>query len=273
MKYIVLTCILIFFSTLTSLYSANDNYPFGAKSAGMANAAVTLYDFWAISHNQAGIAFEEDIAIGFYYENRFGVKELGLGAGAFVIPTNTGVFGLNLTYFGFSLYNESKVGLAYAQNFGDNLSAGIQLNYMATRIAEDYGKKHSFTFEIGSIYQLNEGLYIGTHIFNPIKTKISDYNNERIPTIIRLGISYCFSERVVVVAETEKDIYMPYDFKLGIEYQITDPIYIRGGIGTATNQNAFGFGIMLNNFNIDIAASYHHVLGYSPQFSFIYKIQ
>ncbi len=265
--------ILLFIIFINTSYSANDNYPFGGRSAGMVNAAVTLHDFWAVSHNQAGLAFEENIAAGFYYENRFGVKELGLGAGAFVMPTHAGVFGLSFTYFGFSQYNESKVGLAYARNFGENLSTGLQLNYLSTRIAEDYGTKHSFTFELGAIYQLIDDLYIGAHIFNPVKAKIGDYDDERIPTIFRFGMSYLFSERVMVILETEKDIYKPYNFKLGIEYQITNPIYVRGGIGTDNNQNAFGVGLYLGNFKIDLASSYHKALGYSPQFSLIYVIR
>jgi len=267
-KNLILT--LFFFIFTNVVFSANDNYPFGGRSAGMANAAVTLYDFWAVSHNQAGLALEEDMAAGFYYENRFGIKELGLGAGAFVMPTHAGVFGLNFTHFGYSQYNESKVGLAYARSFGENLSAGIQLNYLSTRIAEDYGINHSFTFEAGAIYQLIENLYVGAHLFNPVKAKIGDYADERIPTIFRFGMSYLFSERVMVVLETEKDINKPYNFKLGIEYQVADPIYVRGGIGTDNNQNAFGVGIYLGNFKIDIASSYHKALGYSPQFSMIY---
>ncbi len=265
--------IILFFLPTTVIFSANDNYPFGGRSAGMANAAVTLHDFWAVSHNQAGLALEENMAAGFYYENRFGIKELGLGAGAFVLPTDAGVFGLNFTYFGYSQYNESKVGLAYARNFGENLSTGVQLNYLSTKIAEDYGSKRNLTFELGAIYQLIPDLYVGAHLFNPIKAKVAEYDDERIPTILRFGMSYLFSERVMVILETEKDINHPYNFKLGIEYQITDPIYIRGGVGTSESQNAFGVGLLLSNFRIDISASYHNVLGYSPQFSMIYEFQ
>ncbi len=268
-KYSII--IIIFLLNIDFVYPANDNYPFGGRQAGMANAAVTLYDFWAVSHNQAGLALEDNIAAGVYYENRFGIKELGMSAGAFVLPTGAGVFGFSFTYFGFSLYNESKAGLAYSRQFGDNLSTGLQLNYLAARIAEDYGAKHSMTFEMGAIYELIPDLYVGAHVFNPVKAKISDYNDERIPTIIRFGMSYIFSEQVIVILETEKDIYKPYSFKLGIEYKIADPVYVRGGIGTDNNQNAFGAGLHLGNFRIDVSASYHSVLGYSPQFSFIYE--
>ncbi|MFN3556054.1 MAG: hypothetical protein ACK4VN_08845 [Bacteroidales bacterium] len=269
----VLHFVLIFLFCSASLHSANDNYLFGGRAAGMGNAAITLYDFWAISHNQAGLARMEHMAAGVYFENRFLVQELSFGAGAFVYPTSSGVLGVNFTYFGFELYNESKIGLAYARDFGERFSAGVQLNYHNTYIADDYGNKGNLTFELGAIFQILPQLYIGAHLFNPTRAKIADFANERIPTIFRTGLSYHFSERVVVVAETEKSVNHSPVFKAGIEYQITDPFYIRGGIGTNPTTNAFGFGLDLGNLTIDVATSFHHILGYSPQMSFIYHFK
>ncbi|TVQ90189.1 MAG: hypothetical protein EA393_06355, partial [Bacteroidetes bacterium] len=113
MKHLLLLTFLLV-STINFSHAANDNYPFGGRAAGMGNAAVTLYDFWAISHNQAGLAKMQNIAAGVYFENRFLIEELNFGAGAVVYPTPSGVLGFNFTYFGFELYNESKLGLAYA---------------------------------------------------------------------------------------------------------------------------------------------------------------
>jgi hypothetical protein len=253
--------------------TANDNYPFGGRAAGMGNAAVALYDFWAVSHNQAGIARIENSAAGVYVENRFMVKELSLGAGAFVMPTHSGVFGLSFTYFGYELYNESKIGLAYARTFGDRLSAGIQLNYNHISIADDYGRLGTLTFEAGILYNLLPQLCIGMHVFNPNRSKLADYNNERIPSVLRMGFSYEFSEKVLFILETEKNILHPPVFRAGIEYHITEPIFIRGGIGTNPTSNSFGFGMDLGELTIDLATSYHHVLGYSPQMSFTYKFR
>ena len=254
-------------------WAANDNYPFGGRAAGMGNAAVTLYDFWAISHNQAGLARMQNMAAGVYFENRFLIQELSFGAGAFVYPTGSGVLGLNFTYFGFDLYNESKIGLAYAREFGERFSAGVQLNYHNTTIKEDYGNKGNLTFELGAIFHILPELSIGIHLFNPTRAKIADFADERIPTIFRTGISYEFSDRVIVVVETEKSVNLNPVFRTGIEYRISDPLYIRGGIGTNPTTNAFGFGLELGNLIIDVATSFHHILGYSPQLSFIYNFK
>jgi hypothetical protein len=267
----IFTCILVLLAMVT--YPSNDNYPFGGRAAGMGNATVALYDFWAVSHNQAGLANITSPAAGVYFENRYQVKELSLGAGAFVLPASSGVFGLSFTYFGFELYNETKVGLAYARNFGDRFSAGVQLNYHNTGIGEDYGNQGNLTAELGFIFKITRQLSLGAHLFNPGQTKIGDYADERIPTIFRTGISYQFSDKVIVAAETEKNINDPLIFKAGIEYRVIDMLYLRGGLGTNPATNAFGFGLELGNLNIDFATSFHYILGYSPQLSFVYHFR
>ncbi len=269
------TCLGILYLLLVlSLASgANDNFPFGGRAAGMGNAAVSLYDFWAVSHNQAGLARLEHFASGVYFENRFMTPEMSLGAAAIVYPAAPGVFALNVTYFGYSLYHESKIGLAYARSFGERLSAGIQLNYLYTHIGDGYGTAGNPAVELGVIYELIPGLSIGSHVFNPTRASIADFNDERIPTIMRMGLAYAFSERVIITVETEKDMERDPVFKAGLEYQLIDHVFFRGGMGTNPTTNAFGFGMDLGNITIDLATSFHHILGYSPQASLVYTFR
>ncbi|MBS4014303.1 MAG: hypothetical protein KGZ97_11185 [Bacteroidetes bacterium] len=269
-KIFVLFCIV---SISLKLYAANENYLFGGRQAGMGNAAITLFDLWAVSHNQAGLARIDNITAGVYAENRYLIPDLTLGAGALAVPAAGGVFGLSFTHFGYSLYNENKVGLAYSRMFGERFSAGVQLNYHHLSIGEDYGSKSSVTVEMGVIYELIENLHIGFHLFNPTRTKIADYDGERIPTIMRGGFSYTFSDRVIFIFETEKDINLEAVYKAGLEYRVIDPIYLRVGVGTNPMSNSFGFGLEFSNFQLDLSSSYHHILGYSPQFSLIYQFK
>lgn len=275
-RVIYLACIplLIFFIQTTE--AANDNYPYGGRQAAMGNAAVALYDFWAISHNQAGLAKLTRPAGGFYFENRYLVKEMGLGAAAFALPTNSGVFGLSVSYFGYAQYHESKIGLAYARSFGEKLSVGMQFNYMYSFVGGDYNNAAgNVSIEAGMIYELLPGLNIGAHIFNPTRAKLASVDNlydEYIPTIFRFGMAYSFSDKVILSLETEKDIERKPAFKAGIEYQVINHLFIRGGIGTNPTQNAFGFGFQTGSFTIDLSTSFHHVLGYSPQISIRFDI-
>ena len=264
--------ILLFLIPLSS-GAANDNYLFGGRAASMGNAAVTLFDLWAASHNQAGLARIENITAGVYMENRYLIPELNFGAGAVAMPAAGGVFGLSFTHFGYSLYTENKIGLAYSRLLGEKFSVGVQLNYHHLSIGEDYGSKHNVSVELGMIYEIIDNLHIGFHLFNPTKSKVAEYDNERIPTIMRGGFSYTFSDQVIFVFETEKDINLDAVYKAGLEYRVIDPLYLRIGIGTRPVSNSFGFGIELGNLKLDLSSSYHHILGYSPQFSMIYEFK
>jgi len=280
MKFKLLPFFLLTILPVLNLEAGGDNFDIGARSAGMANASVTISDLWSVHHNQAGLARLEKIAAGIYYENKFLLSELGLKAAAVAIPVGDdqgtrGVFGISMSFFGYSLYNDTKVGLAYSKSFGDKFSAGIQLDYLSTRIGGDfdYGKKGSVVVEGGIQAQLSDNLSIGAHLFNPTRAKIADYDDERVPTIIRIGVDYTFSEKVFVSIETEKDIDFKPVYKAGLEYRAIEELYLRAGISTNPTLNTFGFGLNLKQFTFDFAFSIHQVLGFSPQLSLTYKLK
>jgi hypothetical protein len=264
---------LLFLISTINLNAGHDNVPQGGRSAAMGHASVALSDFWSLQNNQAGLAYYDHFAAGFYYENRYLTKALSLKSGGVVVPTNSGNFGLNLTYFGYSKYNESKIGLSYARSFGDVLAIGLQLDYLHTSIAEDYGNKGLLTFELGILSKINEHLSLGAHVFNPISAKLAEYDDERIQAIIRVGAAYAFDNHLLVSAEVEKDMEFDPMFKLGLEYRIIEQIYVRGGISTNPGTYSFGFGLDFNKLKIDFSSTIHQTLGYSPQISMYYNFK
>jgi len=270
--------------TAGNLWCANTNQPIGGRSAGMGNASVTLNDFWSVHNNQAGLAGINVAAVGLYYENRFLVQELSLKAAAFVLPTKSGTFGINFNSFGYVNYNEMKVGLAYGKKFGNIFSAGVQLDYLRTHIAEDYGNKDAFTFEIGIRTELTKQLTIAAHVFNPIRVKIQSETDDRVPAILKLGISYSLSDKLLLSLETEKDSDFKPLIRGGFEYKIVDMATVRIGYSTLPSTSgsdnfsiasaySFGFGLKLRKFVIDLSSSWHQTLGWSPMVSFIYNFK
>lgn len=269
-----LLLIFIFVLSVFSLKAQKENVPIGGRSAAMSGASVTADDFWAAHNNQAGMAYYKNIAAGVYYENRFLVKELGLKSFSFVCPIKkSGVIGLNVSNFGYSQYNETKVGLAYAMAFGPKFSAGVQLDYLYTHIGDVYGNKGVVTFEVGLRSEIIKNLVIAAHVFNPIGIKVASYDKEKVPTIFKVGIAYTFPEKAVIAIETEKDLTRKPIFRAGLEYHIVKPIYIRVGISTNPTTNSLGAGFEFYKFKFDISASYHYVLGFSPQASLIYNFK
>lgn len=258
------------FYVVTFAKAGNENFPVGARSSAMGNASVSLNDVWSAHHNQAGLGFLNTISAGVYYENRFLIKELGLKGAAIAVPVKAGAFGLCVSNFGYSSYNENKYSLSFAKAFGKKLSIGVAMDYLTTKIAEGYGSKGVLAAELGIQSKPLKGLTIGAHVFNPTHAKLTDYNNERIPTIIRLGADYNFSNKVTLAVENEKDMSKKSIFKAGIEYKAVKEFYLRAGVSTNPNLTSFGFGLNLKNLKIDVSANYHQVLGISPQFGLLY---
>jgi hypothetical protein len=258
--------LLIFAST--QLWAWNENTPLGARSAALANASVTLSDVWSAQQNQAGLGYLKKISAGVSFENRFLLKDLATKSLVAAVPTKYGVIGLSVSSFGnCKLYSENKYGLAYAKAFGDVFSMGIQFDYLSTNIAENYGKSGVIAAEAGIQAKLAKNLYIGSHIFNPTRALIAKYNDERAPTIIRLGLRYEFSKVVFTSIEVVKDIEKKPAYKVGIEYMIIKQFYLRVGVASNPFYNAFGFGANLKKFKLDVSTSYHQTLGYVPQLS------
>jgi hypothetical protein len=263
----------LFVSYFTFCFAGSDNFPIGARSAGIANTSVTLFDIWSVHHNQAGLGFVTKAGAGAYYENRFLVKELSLKGGVIAYPIKAGTFGVSVSSFGYANYSESKFGLAFGKAFGEKFSAGIQLDYLTTHIGENYGKHGAVAGEIGIQAKPLKNLTIGAHLFNPTRAKLADYSNERTPTIIRLGLDYKFSDKVFVAVETEKDIDHKPVFKAGLEYTPSEVLYLRAGISTNPSLSSFGFGLKLKQFRLDFASSFHSVLGYTPQVGVMYEVK
>jgi hypothetical protein len=239
----------------------------------MGNASACIADLWAVENNQANLAYLKNPAAGVYYENRFLLKELSSKSVALALPVGTGVFGLYVNQFGYELYNESKFCLAYSKELSEKFSAGIGLDYLYTHIAEGYGSKGNVTFEAGIRSKLSSKLVLGAYIFNPVRARLSEYDDERLPTIMKLGLLYSPSSKVNIAGEVEKDVKYKADVRAGIEYNVTKNIFLRAGMRTFPEVYSFGFGINYKKLRFDFASSVHSVLGYSPQVSMEYEIK
>lgn len=257
-------------STILIAKSGNEDFPIGARSSAMGNASASFSDMWSTHHNQAGLGFLREAGVGIFHEDRFGINIISIRGGVIALPIKVGTFGLCITNFGYKSYSENKYSLSFAKAFGNKFSMGIAMDYLTTKIAEGYGSKSVFAAEVGIIAKPIDGLSIGAHVYNPTRAKISDYNNERLPTVIRLGADYNFSDKVTLAIETQKDISQKAEFKAGIEYKAVKEFYLRVGIATNPTLSSFGFGLNLRNFKMDISANYHQTLGISPQLGLSY---
>ena len=262
--------ILLIISAPFFAFSSNGDGPIGPRSAALGHASTSLSDVWSTRNNQGNLGFLRQAEAGAFYENRFFVKELTQSGFAAVMPIKKGTFGLCYSSIGYNLYRESQVSLSYGMKLTDNVAAGVAFDYLNTRIADVYGKANAFTGSFGLTAKLTQQVVISTHIYNPFRAKITNYNNEKVPSIIKFGAQYIFSKQVFLTAEAEKTSLQKVNIKGGIEYKPSSLIYIRVGGASYPTQAAFGVGVNYNGLKIDLSSMYHSVLGLSPQIGLSY---
>lgn len=248
--------------------------PVGARSNSLANASVALEDVWAYHHNPANLTALKKWSAGISYENRFLLKELQSQGLVFAIPLKVGVISTGVQSYGFKNFRTNRIGLGYSLFLSEFLSMGVQLNYHQLRLTDVYGMKQSLTAEVGLQAKINKDWKIGCSIFNMGRSLLSTYSEDRLTTLIRFGTYYKLSEKVMVVAEAEKNIEYPLRIKAALEYAPMSKVFLRGGIATQPIELSAGFGYKLKSqYHLDFGSSYHQILGWSPHFSFTYQMK
>lgn len=252
--------------------ASNDNYPAGARAAGMGTVSAMSPDFWSVWHNQAGLGFYSHFAVGFHHENRFVVPEFNFHSIGLTIPTGRGTFGFSYNYFGHPVYHESKFGLAFGKAFHERFAVGLQLDYLNTYINNEQGNSGTVAIEVGIMTEPIDNLMLGFHIFNPTGATIPKMRQENIPVIMRLGLGYQFGERLFLGIETEKDLDFDKPlYKMGMEYRVIEYIYARLGMMIQEYvEHSFGIGFEMFKIHASLAFSFQQLVGYTPYFSLQY---
>jgi hypothetical protein len=225
---------------------------------------------WCARNNQGNLGFVKQAGVAAFYENRFFVKELSQSGFASVLPIKKGTFGLAYSTLGYKLYRESQVTLSYGIKLNETVSIGIGMDYLNTQISDLYGQANALTGSVGMTMKLLSQLTIATHVYNPFRAAITNYNHEKIPTLFKFGAQYVFSKNVCLVSEAEKTSGQKTNIRLGIEYNPVSNIYLRVGGCTYPSQTSFGIGVLYKGLKIDVSSMFHSVLGLSPQIGLHY---
>lgn len=241
----------------------------GARSGALANANAALTDPWNTADNPAGIALFSSPVLSFALERRFMIKELDTRGVSAVIPFRKQVFGLNINFFGSSLYNEHRVGFSYARALSGKFSAGLRFNYHGIKIPQ-YTSQQAFSVAAGIQVRPVPRLSLGIYISNPNKASFSGELEAEIPVTVSAGAAYAFSEKVLAAVELEKTAGFPAVVKTGLEYYFHTSLAARAGVSTAPFRQYAGLGLAYGGFTLDLSASSHILLGFTPQISITY---
>ena len=261
---------LLSISLVASGQGGMETYPKGARSVGMANAHVGHADAWAIFNNVGALGRLESNQVLFGYDHRLGISELTTLAAGVASVHDFGVIGLGVSHFGGSHFNQKSIGIGFSNTFGI-ASFGFKINYFQTNI-EGFGRSGSPVLEFGGLASLGPDLFFAAHIYNLSRSKFSKAGSDYLPTVVKAGLSYRPSEKLIINVEAEKDIILPPQFKMGMEYNLLNRLWARSGIQIQPNNLFFGMGFKPSRFQIDYALSQNYRLGYTHHFSFNYLL-
>ena len=240
----------------------------GARGIGVGDADLAYKNIHSIFNNPAGLAYLESFSATAFVENRFLLEELKSIALGIAYPTSSGTIGLLVQHFGFQDFSEQKIGVNYSRKLFEQLSIAAQFDLLNTRISE-YGSAQAITFEVGLNYEIVKGISAGIHLFNPIRATILE--GEPLPALIQLGLTYQPADYLRFSTSIAKDTDLPFSFRAGLEYFLLKKVFFRAGINTNPHKFSFGLGYTFNHFQLDIAASYHQLLGFSPAVGLSYQ--
>ncbi|OKL41955.1 hypothetical protein [Pontibacter flavimaris] len=244
---------------------------FGARTAGMGYTSAAVADVWAVANNTAGIATLTAPAVGVYAENRFGERAFTTVALQAVFPTQKyGTYGLSLSRFGDAFFSQQHAGLGVAHKLGQ-FSIGAKADVWQVAVQE-YGSRKTVALSVGVQGEVVPDLYFGAFAYNLNQAKLASFADERLPTVMKAGLSYRPTTRLLLAAETEKSIDHDADFKAGAEYALLQQKFIlRSGFSTLTGSLSFGAGFKARQLQVDYAfgsttpiGNSHHVsVGYT----------
>jgi hypothetical protein len=246
------------------------NYSSGAAETGMGKLCITHIGFSSSLQNQALLAENKAYCLGFTYENRFSLGELGTRSAAVIVPAGKASIAAIYSTYGYSDFKRSMSGIACGLKLSDKIDAGVQADYFNERIAGDYSNNQAVTFEAGLIIKPKENVFIGFHLFNPLPQSLRKYY---LPSTLTIGAGTIINKTLFAGIETEISTGGKLTLRTGFEYQTVQKIVLRGGFCSENNSFGFGLGYLAKTIQFDIGFQTHDRLGITSCVSIIFKFR
>ena len=242
-----------------------------AQSFGLGLQSTLMVNAWSLVHNPAtlGLIKKSGGSIG-YLSPYAEPKELSQRDVIYTNHSGYGALGMAVSQFGFSEYQRNSYHLGYGMLINAQFTLGVRITYSTIRLGENYGQRNNILAGLGMTSALNKFISIGASIHNVTQAKLSEYQDEKIPSVQQLGIKYVFSDQSHLMCEIVQSNEQPSLFKIGFSYQVTAQTFFRIGVLNTNSPFAFGLGYQYKKLQIDMATMYHTTLGHSPILSISY---
>lgn len=303
----------VFFIILTTQLYAQTAFPFvylppDARHSGMGNIGVaTAADASANFHNPAKLAFTDrdfggnitrfawlkDLVDGMYatniagyYKPKSGNQAIGVYYRAFNQGTVNFTTNAGQPYGTFSMLDQT-IGVNYAKKIANNISLGIGLKYLNSKIngentvvnGTDFKNANTLAGDIGVFgmvgkndnFKLNYGIAVA-NIGGKVNYGRQDFN---LPSNVRVGLSptlQAAKSKIMFGAEVNKYFYnIPTSYSVGAEYSYNNYVFARVGYfnGNAAFANYISLGVggrIIKQVGLDFAYRFGEGQPYNDTF-------
>lgn len=236
-----------------------------ASSLALSGSSSAKAEFWSIQENIAGITRLENIKVGISAENRFLLKEMNFYELGLLIPLNWGCSGLLFSHKGFNGFNTNSISCVYARNFGENFSSGLKLCYQRTNYSSEINYSEHISFDLGLRSRISNEICIAILLKNPSMLFNKNTKAHPEPFVINLGNEFTITDQLILYLSVLKTLNKKPLINAGMEYIFQEKINLRMGFSPCRPfKLAFGFGLKYGSLTIELASSYHYILGFTP---------
>lgn len=260
-REILFLCLTVLIS-ISGTKNLEAQHVLGAREVSLGQASTALPDAqWALFSNPAMIP-SDSRSISFFGIRYYGFSEITDMAASVHYPTNFGTIGIGAHRYGFDLFSENRVRVAY-KNVFQNFHYGMVLNYNHITQGRGYGSAGALGIDLGIAATVTDALWLAARATN-INQPEYGKSNEPLPRELVVGFSYAFSDLGLLTSEVVKDVRFPIAYRGGIEVIIMEGFLGRAGVTTGPTTFSGGFGFTADMWTINVVAQNHIDLGLSP---------
>ena len=173
--------------------------------------------------------------------------------------------------------SENQFYLAFANRFSEKLSIGITAKFYYYKLFEEISTT-SFGVDIGVVYKVNDQFTVALAVIDinskykwdtsPVYEQNGVITEDKFPNLRKLGVSYLNKEIGLLASlEYENSSAETNILRAGVEYNIYEGFYLRGGIDQFNLSNtdwpikpALGFSFYKSFGNFKVGVDYAFVI-------------
>lgn len=252
--------------------AAFENIMVSPRARGMGDASVAVADrAFATYLNPAFLAGgDSDAAAGLSYVRPYGYAfhDLYYLGGAYRLAGRLGSVGVSYRQYGVDfqgvdLQKEGTVtvshGLPVYEDLHSSIALGYGLNFYNLEFAEtvgglDPGDDWSVGMDLGLVATVHGRTRIGVLVHNVNAPKIG-VDEEEIPRRLHAGVAYEPYAGVITTIELENVHGEKVQWHGGLEMELVENFFLRGGIMSEPSKLTAGFGYSLQGFAVNYGFS------------------